>query len=330
MTDTANFDRDYSDIRKDNSKAGSWTRKQVGKTASRYWGGKDKNNDGFTKKLIVASGMPAEAAAKAQDLGIMAQSIVQKHINERVWLTAYDLTKIDLKNKGYSEQQMHEKACLVADSRTKEITGSADAFHISKMQGGHEAFKLFTAFMTPTIAAGRTLYRSAGEISKAKSADDQLKAYVSFAYKFAMISTAQGAIAEILAGRGPGDDEEYGPWAIYKIMEFWAMGTPAIVKDFLEGAARLATGIEEKGNFKFSPPGWAVIDQLITAWTENSKLIKGKGSGEKAFRENMRAIFYVGNIPQQLGIFGYNLQDFLRHGGELELKDLIKMRPAPK
>ena len=113
-------------------------------------------------------------------------------------------------------------------------------------------------------------------------------------------------------------------------MEFWAMGTPAIVKDFLEGAARLATGIEEKGNFKFSPPGWAVIDQLITAWTENSKLIKGKGSGEKAFRENMRAIFYVGNIPQQLGIFGYNLQDFLRHGGELELKDLIKMRPAPK
>ena len=352
MTDTANYDRDYSDIRKDNSKAGSWTRKQIGKTASRFWGGKkkeaentatsyvkttenskmsvNKDDDAFTKKLIVASGMPAEAAAKAQDLGIYAQSKVQQIISRRIWKSAYELAKIDLKNKGYSEQQLHDKSCLIAESRTKELIGSADAFHLSKIQGGHEAFKLFTAFMTPTIAAGRTLYRSAGEISKAKSADDQLKAYTSFVYKFAMISTAQGAIAEILAGRGPDDDEDYVPWFFFKVIEFWAMGTPAIIKDFAEGLGRLGTGIEEKGNFMFSPPGWAALYQLYSAGEEVSDLVKGKGNEEKAFRENLRAILYTSNIPQQLGIWGYNLQDFLRHGGELELKDLIKMRPAPK
>ena len=274
--------------------------------------------------------MPAEAAAKAQDLGIYAQSKVQQIISRRIWKSAYELAKIDLKNKGYSEQQLHDKSCLIAESRTKEITGSADAFHLSKIQGGHEAFKLFTAFMTPTIAAVRALYRSAGEISKAKSADDQLKAYTSFVYKFAMISTAQGAIAEILAGRGPDDDEDYVPWFFFKVIEFWAMGTPAIIKDFAEGLGRLGTGIEEKGNFMFSPPGWAALYQLYSAGEEVSDLVKGKGNEEKAFRENLRAILYTSNIPQQLGIWGYNLQDFLRHGGELELKDLIKMRPAPK
>lgn len=184
--------------------------------------------------------------------------------------------------------------------------------------------------MTPTIAAARTMYRSAGQISTAKTAEDKTKAYLNFAFKFAMLSTAQGALAEILAGRGPEGDDDYISWATYKILEFWAMGTPAIMKDFLEGAARMATGIDEKTNVKFSPPGFAMVDQLITAQRENAKLLEGKGNPEKAFRENMRALFYVGNIPQQLGILGYNLQDFFRNGGELEFKDLIKMRPAPK
>ena len=145
-----------------------------------------------------------------------------------------------------------------------------------------------------------------------------------------MISTAQGAIAEILAGRGPDDDEDYVPWFFFKVIEFWAMGAPAIIKDFAVGLGRLGTGIEEKGNFMFSPPGWAALYQLYSAGEEVSDLVKGKGNEEKAFRENLRAILYTSNIPQQLGIWGYNLQDFLRHGGELELKDLIKMRPAPK
>ena len=135
-------------------------------------------------------------------------------------------------------------------------------------------------------------------------------------------------MAEILAGRGPDDDEDRGMWAFKQTMLF-AVGAIPVVRDM----ARLATG---ESRTALSSPVIAPLESagktLYYLWGANfAKAKKTRANAaENAKREALKLTGFTIPYPQQLNIWGWNIYDWSKSGKGLTPADFMRMRPVNK
>ena len=161
------------------------------------------------------------------------------------WLGAY--------NKGISEGMDEEQAIYAADKAIRVSQGSGAAKDLASVQRGTgrygEAMKMLTMFYTYMSAyyqRQRTLARDIrGQDKRRKRDISSLLARAFFLIPVAAI------LPELIVGRGPDDEEDWGMWAFQRMI-FSALGPIPVLRDVAPvAAARIAD--KPTFGYKFTP-----------------------------------------------------------------------------
>ena len=204
----------------------------------------------------------------------------------------------------------HEKSVSFADTAVRQSQGSGHTLDQSAFQrDGNEYTKLFTAFTTPGVALYRLIWRN---IQMLKRGDIHGARFI---FNVGMAAMAQGALAEILAGRPPEEDEDYFAWAAKETAGFMVSGIP-ILRDVVS----VALG---ESRTTLSSPTTAMLDSGLKVF---KSLTADEVNADAVFKESIKLAGFGLSYPQQLGIWGYNLMDWAVGGEEASLVDIMRFR----
>jgi len=195
------------------------------------------------------------------------------------WLGAYD--------KALAEGRTEEDAIYAADRVVRQSQGAGAAKDLAAVQSGRgtagEAFKLLTqfySFMSAFYQRQRTFGR---DVRNAKLND--APALLARAWWLFIVPPV---LAELLAGRGPDDDEDEALWAFEKIM-LQVFGPIPIVRD-VAPVALAKIKDEPTFGYKFTPVSGA-MQSMINVSGDVSNIVEGEET-KRATRNSIETVGY--------------------------------------
>lgn len=220
------------------------------------------------------------------------------------WLGAYD--------KAIAEGMADEDAVYAADKAVRQSQGSGAAKDLAAIQSGRgpagEAMKLMTMFYS-YMSAFYQRQRSLGRDTRNSSVKD-MPALLARAWWLIVVPPV---LAELLAGRGPGEDEDEALWAFEKMM-LALVGPIPLARDIAPIALARAKDDPTFG-YKFTPVSGAG-QSLINVVSDVSNVIEGEET-KRATRNMIEAVGYFTGLTtgqmaaaaQFLVDVGYGEQD---------------------
>lgn len=195
------------------------------------------------------------------------------------WLGAYD--------KAIAEGMADEDAVYAADKAVRQSQGSGAAKDLAAIQSGRgpagEALKLMTMFYS-YMSAFYQRQRSLGRDVRNGSVKD-MPALLARAWWLIVVPPV---LAELLAGRGPGEDDDEALWAFEKMM-LSLVGPIPLVRDIAPIALARAKDDPTFG-YKFTPVSGAG-QSLINVVSDVSNVIEGEET-KRATRNAIEAVGY--------------------------------------
>ena len=220
------------------------------------------------------------------------------------WLGAYD--------KAVAEGMADEDAVYAADKAVRQSQGSGAAKDLAAIQSGRgpagEALKLMTMFYS-YMSAFYQRQRSLGRDTRNGSLKD-MPALLARAWWLIVVPPV---LAELLAGRGPDEDEDEALWAFEKMM-LALVGPIPLARDIAPIALARAKDDPTFG-YKFTPVSGAG-QSLINVVSDVSNVIEGEET-KRATRNMIEAVGYFTGLTtgqmaaaaQFLVDVGYGEQD---------------------
>lgn len=202
------------------------------------------------------------------------------------WMGAY--------NRALSEGMTEQQAVAFADKTVRRSQGSGAAKDLAAIQRGKgnagEAGKLLTMFysyMSAFYQRQRTLGRDFNKAFRDGAVGDfpGLLARTMWLYFFPAL------VSELLAGRGPDDDEDWTEWMVSNIATA-ALGPIPVVRD-------IAGGVASGFGYNFTPAS-GIGRTAVNLWNDGKHIWEGEET-KRATRNVMEGVGYVtGAVPGQL------------------------------
>lgn len=211
------------------------------------------------------------------------------------WLGAY--------NKALAEGMQEQEAIYAADKAVRSSQGASAPKDMAAIQRGTgkwgEALKLFTMFYSYLSAFHQRQMTLGRDISAAGRAGprEALRMTPQLAARAWWLIAVPPILSELLAGRGPDDEEDWGWWAFRKML-FQMLGPIPLVRDLGEPVWAKATG---KPSFGYSiSPLQRVGETFVNVAGDVGKIAEGKDT-KRATRNALEATGYAtGLVPGQL------------------------------
>lgn len=190
------------------------------------------------------------------------------------WLGAY--------NRGISEGMSEADAGYYADKAVRQSQGAGAAKDLASVQRKNEFQRLLTMFYSYQSAVYqrmRTLGRDAG-MAKAKDVPNLI------ARSFWLL-VVPPLLSELLAGRGPADDEDEAMWAFQKTLVSM-FGPIPVARD-------AANALESGFGYSFTPAARAV-ETVLNVAKDAKKVVEGEET-KRATRNALEGAGYVLGLP---------------------------------
>ena len=243
-----------------------------------------------------------------QEFSFKGIGYMQLGVDMPTWWGAYQ--------KGLSENLGDEaKAVAYADSVVRISQGSGATKDLARVQRGGEFQRLATMFYSYFSALYSLAYR---RIGKTKSLSD--------------IPTAAGSalalwflpaiMAELIAGRGPDDDEEWWSWGAGLIATY-----PFLT---IVGVKDIASAIESGFDYQMTPA--ASAPGALVKWGRQVYKAVEEEDPERAVRPTVEAVGYIFQLPLKQPVITLgNIWDYMTgEDPEFEVRDLFFVKPKSR
>jgi hypothetical protein len=231
------------------------------------------------------------------------------------WMAAY--------KQALAEGKPEQDAVRAGDRAVRLSQGASGAKDMAAVQRNNELTRLLTMYYTPFSALYARL-RDVGESTK------EMKDLPRAAARLMALVIFPAIVGELLAGRGPDDDEDEVWWAARKVM-LYPMATIPVVRDFSGLTEKWMINVIGDGEMEFAPS--YRLSPIVGAIEKVSKIPSKIGDvvvGDKEFDDVAWDIFessgYVLGLPTaQARITGEYLQNLLSGEAEPEnAADVLK------
>ena len=230
------------------------------------------------------------------------------------WLGAYDKGMKDFDGN-------HDKAKDYADHIVRITQGSGEAIDLAKIQRGNEYLKMFTMFYSYFNTLYGLIALRANDVNMNMDQASAMRAATSFLLLVALPAT----FTEIMAGRGPDDDEKWWVWAAKEITMYPAMS--------VVGLRDVARFVDGQFGYDMSPAESApesifkLLRETLRVATDPEKF-----DLEKMGKLVMQAYGYSKGLPlKQVEISLFNIIEYLDGtAGDFELRDLVFTKPQSR
>ena len=235
----------------------------------------------------------------AQRFGYMGIGFMDRLVVVPTWIGAYD--------KALAAGKDEQAAIYEADKAVRVSQGSGAAKDLTSVQRGRgtagEAMKLMTMFYSYASGYYQRLRTLGRDVRKANASDIPNLVARSF---FLVIAPA--LLAELLAGRGPDEDDEEGwaEWAFQKVALSVFNPIP-LLRDVLPPAVAAA---QDKPTFGYSfTPVAKMGDTFVNLARDAGNVIEGEET-KRATRDFLESVGYVtGLVPGQIATSAQFLVD---------------------
>ncbi|EQB06233.1 hypothetical protein [Sphingobium baderi] len=205
--------------------------------------------------------------------------MMDRFVSTAGWIGAY--------NKALNEGMADSDAIAFADKTIRQSQGSGAAKDLAAIQRGKgaagEAGKLLTMFysyMSAFYQRQRTLARDYGTAFRTGDVQD----FPGLLARTVMLYFLPALAAELIAGRGPDDDEDWTQWVL-ETVGLAALGPIPLVRDVAGG---LASGF----GYNFTPAS-GVGNSLVNAAKDIKRLVEGEET-KRATRNVLETAGYLG------------------------------------
>jgi hypothetical protein len=263
----------------------------------------DRDVRDFTKKLG-----PRGAFPEVHRFFFLFTGFMDMAVAVPTWLGGYQ--------KAMAEGRGHENAVAFADSTVRTTQGSGGVKDLAQIQR-KEWMKLFTSFYSYFSNLANMMLEQVHE-TRRQGIVRHLPELAAF---FLFSLAAPALVSELLAGRGPDEDdeEEWPEWAL-KTLGLYAVATVPLVRDVVRFA------VDGRGRFEMAPAQRAfeapaqVLAGLPDAWEEGVDRWWAKSLVDTAG--------YWGALPsRQLWITGSALYDWLEGEDVEPLEFVLRRKP---
>lgn len=241
-----------------------------------------------------------EEKSKISDSFFYLTSMFDMGVAIPTWEAAYNLK---FKELGFKNEQ---KAIDYADMVVRTSQSSGGAKDLAAIQRGSELKKMFTMF----YSFFSVLYNRFAEVKGyQKKHKDMPKLVASLVYLW----FAPAVLGELIAGRGPDDEEEWLKWAG---KEMFAYPFQAIV-----GIRDIVNAIKDDYGYKMTP----VSDALASIPKLYNQLTKDEIEGDKLLKSGLDVVGYWMGLPtKQINITAGNFFNWLvGEDDDYSLKDVF-------
>lgn len=247
---------------------------------------------------------------------IMVQ-YADKFVAVPTWLGAY--------NQALAEGKTEEQAVKAGDSAVRLSQGAGGAKDLSAVQRSNELMKLFTMFYTPFSA----LYARMRDIGH-QTALQGIGYLPTAAARVFPLVIFPAVVGELLAGRGPDDDEDEVWWAVRQMLLYPIAAIP-FVRDFTGLAEQQMIAMSGDGSMDFSPSYQLspVVGSINKAWNQLVRNPLAVATGDKEFDSDMawkmwEASGIITGLPTaQTSVTGSYLTDLL--SGEADPENALEL-----
>lgn len=202
------------------------------------------------------------------------------------WIGAY--------NKALASGASEADAAYAADKAIRQSQGSGAAKDLARVQRGTgkagEALKILTMFysyMSAFYQRERQLGRDIGEAVRERRPGD----FPGLLMRAWWLFFVPAVLSELVAGRGPEEDEDWGLWAFQQMLVN-ALGPIPVVRD-------IAAGLESGFGYKFSPAA-GLGTTIVNTGKDVQRILEGEET-KRATRNAMEAVGYAtGLVPGQI------------------------------
>jgi hypothetical protein len=268
-------------------------------------------------------GMSADVRRTAFYLTAMADRVV----SIPTWLGGY--------NQALVEGKSEEDAIRSGDRAVRLSQGAGGAKDLVAVQRNNELMKLLTMYYTPFSV----LYARLRDVGHQTS--NQGVSYLpAAAARLLALVVLPAVLGDILAGRGPDDDEDETWWAIRKML-MYPIATIPVLRDFsahFEAAVINASG---EGTVKYAPdyklsPIVSAINKIAQTLERIPAAIRGEREMDKTAWDVFESSGYIFGLPTgQARITGEYLEDLLTGDAEPEnageiMRDALFRRPPQR
>lgn len=232
------------------------------------------------------------------------------------WQAAYEKSVEEQMKQGTSFDE--ETARRYADGVIRNTQGSGDAINLSAIQRGPESHKLFTMFYSYFNVYANGLEE---QLDRTKGIKD-IPRLTSWMVYWTFLPALLG---ELLAGRGPDDDDEWGWWTLRTMLQY-----PLSAYIGIRDAASAMFG---KYGYEMTPAA-SGMEKIVQLW----KATAGKAAEdkdidwEKVSKLAVETGGYWFHYPsKQLLITGENLLDYMTgNDSEFYIRDLFFRKPKER
>lgn len=250
-------------------------------------------------------------------------AMADRQVTVPTWLGAY--------RQGLAEGLNEEDAIRAGDRAVRLSQGAGGAKDLAAVQRNNELMRLLTMYYSPFSVLYARL-RDVGHTTR--RVQDLPRA----AARLLALVVLPAVLGELLAGRGPDDDEDEVWWAIRKTLLYPVASVPVVrdLSSYLEGTVISATGEGEmrfKPSFQLSPVVAAMDKVARTAFVKIPDAVTGDRPWDEVAWDSFEAAGYVFGLPTaQLRISGEYVTDVLTDEANPEspqeaLHDLLFRRP---
>lgn len=237
-----------------------------------------------------------------------------RQVSAPTWLGAY--------RQALAEGKNEEDAVRAGDQAVRLSQGAGGAKDMASVQRNNELMKLITMYYTPFSVLYARL-RDVGYNVEQKGAGYLPMA----AARLLALVVLPAVIGDLLAGRGPDDDEDSVWWAIRKIL-LYPLATIPVIRDmagYLEAGMIKITG---EGEMRYAPtyklsPVVGGIEKVLSIPGKLTRANAGDVPVDDALWDVFEATGYVAGMPTaQVRITGEWMLDTLA-GDDTSLRDAI-------
>lgn len=269
------------------------------------------------------------AVAEVQRTAFYFTALADKQVSGATWLGAYE--------QSLAEGMTDENAVAYADKAVRMSQGSGGAKDLAAVQRDNEFMRLVTMFYTPFSV----LYSRLRDIGHQTAV--QGIGYLPTAVARSLWLVAMPAVlGQLMAGRGPDDDEDKVWWSIRQML-MYPMATVPILRDFAGVSEQLLINVSGEGKMDFAPSYQLspIASAMTKAWNNLVANPVKWAVGDKEFDDKMgwgmvESSGLIFGLPTaQVSITGSYLLDLLNGDADPEnaldiLKDALFKRKKEK
>jgi hypothetical protein len=238
--------------------------------------------------------------AEVQRMAFYGVGLFQMGVDLPTWIGAYE--------KAMAENGADEAASIAAaDSAVRISQGSGQTKDLARVQRGGELMRLGTMFYSYFNTLYNLAYRRA---SRTKSLSDTPRAAASAL----LLWIAPAVLGEMLAGRGPDDDDDWSKWALPIVAQY---------------PFQMIVGLRDIANAYFSGYGYEITPaqsapESVIRWFNAVNKALEEEDPERLIKPTIEAAGYLFALPMNQAIItAGGVWDFMTGDPDAEVRDLF-------